>query len=222
MTKVRIAVVDDDAEFLKRLADFFNVQPHLSCTIAGTSVGALLEDLTAYQRVDILLLDIKLAKGESIEHIQKIKKLLPDTKIIMMTGFSNHAYVIKSLQMGADGYFIKGGGIDKLLSVIDRVVTEGTYFSPAAAQALLQHVQQSSATSTNVNWEQEPSNSKDLTNREREVAEGLTRGMSYKEIAAKHFISINTVRYYVKVLYSKMNVSTKFDFIKEYKNYLNK
>lgn len=220
----RIAIVDDDEQLLNSLANFLNAQPGMACAITVTSVGALLEALMPQEPIDILLLDIKLAKGESIDHIQKIKKLLPATKIIMMTGFFNQSYVIRSLQMGADGYFIKGGDVNKLMNVIDRVSTEGTYFSPDAAQALLQHLQQETMWNKNIVAQQQIDHIalRDLTNREREVANGLTNGMSYKEIAAKYFISINTVRYYVKVLYGKMNVSSKFEFIKEYRNYMDK
>ena len=224
----QIALIEDDPKLLKRMAIFLNRQKGLECTITSSSLGEFFECLGDSQEPGLLLLDIELAdKTNTLAHLRKIKNLLPDTKILVITGHNHPEYLLWSLQQGADGFFLKGSGLNRLLQAIEATFAGGAFLDPEAAVHMVSYLRKERPIPHNGFSGHNEAPDADLLQpglmlsaREQQVARGLTAGQSYKEIARAINLSINTVRHYVKVLYKKFDVSNKVQLSNKLKEYV--
>ena len=225
-----IALIEDDQLLLKRLALFLDSQPDYQCSLRANSLGSFFEQLSPDTPPDLLLMDVELSDTiNTINHLKKIKTLIPGSKIIIVTGHNHPSYISQALNNGADGFYLKGSGLRKLLEAIEITFEGGAFLAPEAAIHVLPMLRNNPD-----NPKKEPSPEplpmqekkampsaiNLLTARELEVARGLVKGASYKEIANDTNISINTVRHYVKVLYKKFDVTNKMQLSLKIKTYL--
>lgn len=211
---IKLAIVDDDKVFMQRVSYLVESQADMKCIIEAASLGELFEKFDPESPPDILLLDIQLNKINSLEHLKKIKQFLPDTKTVMMTGYSSGETVLNALKNGADSYVVKGGKVTQLFEAIRDTYRHGSFLGSQAAHIVVNHIRNMSGPTTEVKidgarWERV------LTSRELEVAQELIQGKSYQEIGEQFFISINTVRQHVKALYRKLQVSNKIQLQKK-------
>ncbi len=177
----------------------------------AASMGRFFELLDMDKQPDIVLLDISLAEQNSLDQIGKLKRLLPDTSIIIITGHTEPGFLMKALQNGVQGYFVKSSRPERILDVIRETYKGGAFIEPQMASSLLgffqgEQKEQEGASGAKGRLERLKPR---LNPREMEVAEGLASGMAYKEIAAANNIGLNTVRHYVKSLYRKLGVSSR-------------
>lgn len=214
---IRTGIIDDDP--LVREEIMFLLQTHpdeFEATLEAASMGQFFERLQLDRKPDIILLDISLAGQNSLDQIGKIKRLLPKAKIIIVTGHTEPELLTKALRNGAHGYFVKSGRPERILDVIRETHKGGAFIEPRMAAYLLDSFRQEGEKPGAVRPRM-PEKFKRLEaalhRREVEIAEGLAAGMAYKEIAATHHISLNTVRHYVKSLYKKLGVSSKHELI---------
>ena len=105
---VQIGIIDDDRSLVNRLAEFIDLQEGYACCLQAYSLGEFFEKVSIKEEPDILLLDIDLEGNNSLDHISKIKRILPHTKVIILTGLSNKEYFLKALSNGANSFFLKG------------------------------------------------------------------------------------------------------------------
>lgn len=216
---IQIGIVDDDKVLSDKLASALSQQNDFECTLQASSLGALFESIDPVSQPDILLLDIQLGVISSIDHLEKIKALLPQSKIIIMTGYSDKRYIVDALQRGANSYILKGQAPTKIFEAIRETHNKGSFLGPQAASVVVEHLRnhipgkgQPTFSTTDLPW--------DLTVREAQVAQDLTEGFSYKEISQQRNISINTVRHHIKSLYRKTEVSNKMQLLQKLKSAL--
>lgn len=225
---IQVALIEDDQLLSKRLSFFLNSQETMECRLVANSLGDFFEQLTDDKRLDLLLMDIELSdKTNTLRHLKKIRSLLPQSKILVITGHNHPEYMYRALQNGADGFYLKGSGLAKLLQAIQITREGGSYLAPEAAALMLPLLRGDQNTvdtetpspdsSLKIDTILENSSIKHLSEREKEVARGLIEGASYQEIASSNHISINTVRHYVKVLYKKFEVSNKIQLSQKLK-----
>jgi len=162
------------------------------------------EDALMYFKTDlpdIVLMDIELPKMNGIQCTKEIKKISPNTLIIMVTVYENSETVFDALCAGATGYLTKNASSNKLLSALSEAVEGGAPMSINIAKMVVQSFQRAPDTI--------------LTERETQVLSMLAQGSSYKSVALKLDISLNTIKYHIKNIYDKLQVHTKEDAIKE-------
>ncbi len=210
----RLAIIEDDQQLLKRMAFFLDKQEGMKCSIGSGSLGEFFEKLPDYSTIDLILLDIELSDTiNTIDHIQKLKSLLPQARVVIITGHNHPEYIYSALQNGADSFYLKGSGLDKLLEAIEATLEGGSYLDPEAAAHIRKLIrgeaQAAPPLTAPAGGRKNAPGLNSLPQREKQVAEGLLRGKSYQEIAEDIHLSINTVRHYVKVLYKKFEVSNK-------------
>lgn len=216
---IQIGIVDDDEMLLDKLVNALNLQNDFKCVLQASSLGALFESIDPANQPDILLLDIQLDAVNSLDHLEKIKRVCPNSRIIIMTGYSDKRYVMEALQRGASSYIIKGQAPAKIFEAIRETYHGGSFLGPMAASVVVEHIWshvpgkgQPSFSATDLPWE--------LTTREAQVAQDLSEGFSYKEISRQRNISINTVRHHIKSLYRKIGVSNKMQLLQKLKTVL--
>ncbi|RYE26441.1 MAG: response regulator transcription factor [Sphingobacteriales bacterium] len=153
---------------------------------------------------DVILLDVELPGLSGIDAIPKLKKLLPETYILILTVYEQDMLIFRALGNGASGYLTKNTPHDKIISAIHEVMEGGGPMSAHIARMVIQSFQRNEASP--------------LTRRETEILEQIATGKSRKRIAEELFIDLETVKSHIKNIYHKLNVHSKADAIKTAKD----
>jgi len=147
---------------------------------------------------DVVLMDIDMPGMSGIEGVARLKEAHPKVEALMLTVFDDDERVFQAVCAGASGYLLKKTPPARILEAIREVTEGGAPMSPVIARKVLQLFPGKPA-------ERDADLGK-LTTREMEVLKTLSRGFSYKMVAAELSISIETVRTYVKRIYEKLQV----------------
>lgn len=216
---INIYIVDDDQPLVDSLHLLLDTIEGIKLVGSYHSLGYFFECFDPKNQKgvqEVLLLDIELKSINSINHIQKIKLVAPDLKILMHSGFIKNEYLIQSIREGCNGYLLKGSGSETLINAIRVVAKNGSFLDPKVSQNIMEFlgsnhsVKHSEELSfINSDW--------DLSLRETQVARGLIQGLTYQEIADQNNLSINTIRHYVRSLYKKLEVNNKVMLMKKLK-----
>lgn len=201
---IKLVIVDDDEQYVEGLSILLN-QEDIQIQFSATNLGGLFMNLDRADPPNILLLDIDLGGVNSISHIDKIKALLPRTKIIIITGLDSPTSVQKSLKKGVDGFIQKAADPAHFLLAIREVYNGNAYLDPRSTKQALK----------NLNFESQINPKFGLSKVEEEIVLYLTDGLSYKMIGDRIGISLDSVRYYIKGIYKKMEVNSKVELFKK-------
>jgi len=144
------------------------------------------------------------------EAVQIIKQNFPDVHVIMQTVFDDDDKIFNAIQAGADGYILKKTPPAKILEAIIEVQTGGAPMTPSIAAKTLQLFRSGVKPLPD---KKEAS----LTERQKEILESIISGMSYKMIAEKLSLSVDTIRYHVKNIYETLQVHSRFELMKQRK-----
>jgi len=153
---------------------------------------------------DVILMDIDMPVVNGIEAVKIIRKFDRKVAIIMLTVFDDNQHVLDAICAGASGYLLKKHISDKLAGAIQEVLNGGAPMSPGIARLVIQSIQSSSS---------RPINGYSLTPKEKEILSSLSKGNSYKMIAADFTISIDTVRTHIKRIYEKLQVHSQTEAV---------
>jgi DNA-binding NarL/FixJ family response regulator len=203
----RVSVVEDDGVVRDQLVHQLNRAQDFSCVSQHASAEAALEEIPK-QRPDIVLMDINLPKMSGIECVSRLKPQLPETQFIMLTVYEDADAIFKSLLAGAVGYLLKGRtatGADVIEAVRD-ASRGGSPLNSLIARKIVQHFHR----------QLPPSGERQLSAREHEVLELLSRGLYYKEIADQLGVNIETVRKHCHNIYEKLRVSSRTEAVVKY------
>ncbi|GAB2754180.1 response regulator transcription factor [Nocardioides salsibiostraticola] len=156
---------------------------------------------------DVVLLDVRMPKRSGIEACVAIKEVVPSAKIIMLTVSDEEADLYEAVKNGASGYLLKDSSIDEVAQAV-RVVAEGqSLISPSMAVKLIDEFKQMSRP------EREQGPNLRLTERELDVLRLVAHGHSNKEIAARLFISENTVKNHVRNMLEKLQLHSRMEAV---------
>ncbi|WP_437920480.1 response regulator transcription factor [Sphingobacterium sp. LRF_L2] len=207
--KYRLAIVEDRQHVLDLLARFFSASAYFELQIAATSYEALTEAWKS-QHLDIVLSDIGLPGKSGIEITWYIKRRAPEVQVVMFTVFENKDAVFQALCAGASGYLLKQTPLPQIEERLLEVMKGGSVMSPQVARLVFEHFNPSLGVSRYEKTEQ-------LTPREVEIVTMLQSGASYKEVASRLFVSVDTVKYHIRNIYQKLQVSSRAELILKYK-----
>jgi len=196
---IRVAIVEDNRELREGLSHLIGATPGFA--FAG-SYGSCDQFLGSAGQAtpDVVLMDIELPGISGIEGVKRLKESLPHVEVLMLTVFEDERRIFDSLCAGASGYLLKRTPPAKLLEAIQEAAQGGAPMTPSVARRVLQEFKGRPAART----EQIA-----LSDREQTVLSGLVEGKTYQAIADENFISLDTVRSYVKTVYQKLQVNSK-------------
>ncbi len=203
---IRVLVVDDQELFRRGLTMLLAVEPGLEVVgEAGDGVeGVALAETAA---PDVVLLDVRMPKQSGIESCLAIKEAVPSTKIIILTVSDEEADLYEAVKSGASGYLLKDSSIEEVAQAI-RVVADGqSLISPSMAIKLIDEFKQMSRP------ERDTGPALRLTERELDVLRLVAQGLSNKEIAARLFISENTVKNHVRNMLEKLQLHSRMEAV---------
>jgi DNA-binding NarL/FixJ family response regulator len=153
---------------------------------------------------DVILMDIDLPGENGISYTRRIKEKYPFINILMLTVIEQEDKIMEAIYAGATGYLIKSAIPENILENIRILYRGGSPLTPSIARIIFQNVQ---------NQQPNKKEKVHLNTRETEVLTGLVKGLTYKMIAAKHFISVDTVRSYIRCVYEKLEVHSRSEAI---------
>jgi DNA-binding NarL/FixJ family response regulator len=207
----RVVTVEDDSRYraslevlLRHSADFvleesFAAPAAALERLASASVAS--GDLPAW---DLVLMDLDMPGMSGVECTRRIKAVMPEVPVVVLTVFEDRATILEAICAGADGYLLKRTSGDSLLLQLRAVLAGGSPLSAAVAKTVLNVVRQVNARASAQT--RPAAGAVELTDRERQVLACLVRGMSYKAVGRALDISIDTVRSHIRGVYGKLQV----------------
>jgi len=201
---IRIVIADDHPMYRDGVAHTLSSQPNIEIVGEGDNAQHAVQ-LAQLLMPDIIMLDISMP-GSGIEAAGVIAKTCPVVKIVMLTVSEREDDVMRSLNAGASGYILKGIGGDDLIEIILGVNRGESYVSPGLAARMLSESKQKPHEEASIH-DVFP----ELTAREEQVLENISRGLSNKEIGSELAITEKTVKHYVTNVLQKLQVRNRVE-----------
>jgi DNA-binding NarL/FixJ family response regulator len=203
---ISVAVVEDDEGICKELEQVLNEPADIACVcICRNARGALCKIPSCAP--DVILMDIELADGSGVDCAACLKRLLPQSQIVMYTVSEDDEVILKALKNGASGYILKQSHPDEVIRAVREVMAGGVPLTPSIARKVIQSFRREAIP---------PEKGDPLTVREEEILELLSRGFPTKEIAQHLSISGGTVASHLKHIYGKLHVRSRTEAVIKY------
>jgi DNA-binding NarL/FixJ family response regulator len=195
---VRLLVADDHEVIRKGLATL----------LAGSSIEIVAEAATGKEAVaeaekckpDVILLDIRMPDGDGLSTLEKLRAVVPDSRVVMLSTYDNPTYIARAVALGASDYVLKGSSREDLVTTIE---TAAAGESPSRAGEL-RRIASAMKVRQVIDDDDVP-----LTQRETQVLRHVALGLSNKEIGRSLEISVETVKEHVQNILRKIAVSDR-------------
>jgi DNA-binding NarL/FixJ family response regulator len=202
---ITVALFEDNYLLRDGYFQLINGTPGFVCVGAYDSAADLIFKIK-HSNPAVVLMDIDLPGIDGIEATILIKENFPHIHIVMQTVFEDDDKLFRAIQAGAEGYILKKTPPAKILEAIAEVFGGGAPMTPSIAARTLQLFR------SGLKPFPDRAETK-LNDRQKEILESIVKGLSYRLIAEKYFISIETVRYHVKNIYEILQVHSRFELI---------
>lgn len=199
MKKIRILVVDDESVVREGVVAILSYQKDFEVVgEAHNGIEAL--ELAGKTKPDVILLDMVMPKQGGLETIPKLKELLPDARILVLTSFAESDRVYQTIKAGALGYLLKDSTRVQLIQAIRDVAKGQASIHPSVAIKVIHEIDNPSE----LMYTSEP-----LTPRELDTLRLIAQGQSNQEIAAALFVHERTVAKYVSNILDKLHLANR-------------
>ena len=199
MKKISILLVDDHTVVRQGLRALLSSEEDLE-VVGEADNGRQAVLLTKQHLPDVVVMDIAMPLLNGLEATKQILKLIPSTKVLVLTSYGDDDCIQRLMETGAVGYLVKQTAADDLLKAIREVQRGNAFFSSSIAKRLRDQCREAFATG------HPPQKSAALTSREAEVLQLIAEGFSNKQIAAELGISIKTVEKHRQQVMNKLNI----------------
>ena len=206
--KSKVLLIDDNYEHLVGIRELLNLEGTFDVVGIATNVTVGLNLIKKYQP-DIVLLDMNMPERDGLQGIMEIEKLGLDTKILALSGYDDADLIFRAMKIGAKGYVLKTMASAQLIYAIEEVLNGKIYLPLALSSRFFEYFQQSFREEATKQESDEENLLSYLTQREEEVLELLTQGITYKGVANKLFISETTVKTHVNNIFQKLQVNDR-------------
>jgi DNA-binding NarL/FixJ family response regulator len=198
---ISVLLFDDNDALRESISTLLNISDGVKSVTSFANAQNIASILSEVQ-ADIILMDIDMPEVNGIDALKTIRKTNRDVPVIMLTVFDDNQWVFDAIKAGASGYVLKKDIATKLLTSIDEVLQGGAPMSPTVARMVVASLQSAG-----------PSHHYNLTPREKDILTSLSKGNSFKLIAAGFDISVDTVRTHIKKIYEKLQVHSQTEAV---------
>ncbi len=205
--KARIIIVDDNYEHLSGIKELIEIESDFDVVATATSASVAISLIKKY-RPEIVLMDINMPEKDGLTAIAEIEKLDLGVRTIALTGYDDPDLIFRAMKIGAKGYILKTMASAQLIYAIDEVANGKIYLPAALSSRFFEYFQKSFKEEVQA-VSDEDNLLNYLTQREEEVLDLLTQGITYKGVAQKLFISETTVKTHVNNIFQKLQVNDR-------------
>jgi two-component system, NarL family, response regulator NreC len=204
--KIRILLADDHTVMRAGLRTLLERQPNLE-VVGETENGRETVELSASLKPDVLVMDIGMPILNGIEATKQIVDQCSTTAVVILSMYSDEAYVMRALKAGARAYLLKDSAAADLISAIEAVSQGKSFFSPKVSRILAEdYIRVLKQRGVVDSYEL-------LTNREREILQLLTEGKTNKAVATMLNISLYTVETHRSHILQKLNLHNSAELV---------
>jgi DNA-binding NarL/FixJ family response regulator len=194
-------IADDHTIVRQGLARLLNDQPDLK--VVGQAVnGRQAVDKTLELKPDIVIMDIAMPQMSGIEAAKRIRKKLPNAKVLILSMYSHEHYIHDLFETGVSGYLLKDSSGRDIIQAIHAAMNDETFLSPSISKVLVDTYRSPRKSSPRAE------RYKQLSNREREVFQLIAEGHATRQIADMLCVSISTIKSHRAKIMEKLDVDT--------------
>ncbi len=197
-----IAIVEDNNDFRASLARYLDNTPGHRCIYTCSTAEDALQKIPRLLP-DVVLMDIHLPNLSGVDCTRRLKELCPKVQILILTVYEDNERIFGALKAGASGYLLKRADPADILPAIQEVKQGGAPMSSQIARRVVQSFREVPGTSKLEN----------LSQREEEILQYLSKGYSTKEIADRLSVSTNTIRSHLQHIYDKLHVRSRTEAV---------
>jgi DNA-binding NarL/FixJ family response regulator len=200
---ISVAIIEGNDSVRQTLAQWIDSSPDCRCVCTCTTGKEALVEIPR-RRPNVVLMDIDLPGDSGITCTQLLKERSPELHVIILTVYKDRETIFQALRAGACGYLLKGFTREEILRAIEEVRAGGAPMTREIARRLVEVFQRPPFP---------PAASVNVSRRENEVLELLSKGMSNKQIAARLGISYETVCVHLRRIYKKLHVRSRTEAV---------
>jgi two-component system response regulator DegU len=205
---IKVVLADDHALFREGLRRILSLEKDV-LVVGEASRGDEIAKVVERTKPDVLLLDLKMPKGDVVQTLLEVNERNPSTKVIILTAFSEDENILNAAKGGAKGYVMKGVSSSTLLQAIKTAHGGGLWIDKETPSAeAFEEIAQAQLGEVANNRANEPIDS--LTKRELEILHLVAEGLTNEEIGKKIFISEKTVKTHLTNIFDKLKVNNRF------------
>jgi DNA-binding NarL/FixJ family response regulator len=204
---ISICIIEDIPEIQKGLQSIIDVDDRFTILECFNNAEDAIRELPILIP-NIVIADINLPGKTGIECVHTIKEIVPAIQFIMFTIYEDNDQVFEAIKAGANGYILKNTPPEKIIESLIDLSEGGSPMTAKIARKVIANMQKNEA-ATHID---------ELTQRENEVLQLLSKGFLYKEIADKLSIATSTVKRHLSHIYQKLQVQNKTEAINKMYN----
>ncbi|QIM18087.1 response regulator transcription factor [Leucobacter coleopterorum] len=201
--QIRVLLTDDEPLARAGITQMLQAAPDIS-VVAQAEDGQMALRLISEHRPDVVLLDMQMPRMNGLEALAEIRRTSPDIAVVILTAFQFDEYLLPAIKLGAAGYLLKDCTLEELHGAVRAARDGNTTLAPAVTRRLLE-VMGPQLGNTGEAREQVGA----LTDRERDVLECLTNGLTNAEIARTLHLAVGTVKTHVTAIMTKLAVTNR-------------
>jgi DNA-binding NarL/FixJ family response regulator len=200
MNTIKTAIVEDDPRYQQLLWAILLASEKITPVFTADNCLNIISEVRKHQP-DVVIMDINLPGKSGIDGVLELKHAFPQTRVIMLTVFEDEEKIFAAIKAGAEGYLLKKDSPQKILDSIQDVYEGKSSMNGIIARKVMEYFHKKPAVKNPDEYS--------LTKRELEILELLIEGLSYKDIAEKCFISVQTLNSHIKNIYTKLGVHSR-------------
>jgi DNA-binding NarL/FixJ family response regulator len=197
---ISIGIIEKNNILRSSLAQFFNSQQGMSCTLEAAHTGDFFQKTNCDTRLHVVLHEFDGRSTTAAKDIHFLKKNYPKTEVISFSAEDDTDAVLKAFYAGATGYLTKNTSLQKIGEAVRETYEGRSYLSPTVARRLVEHFSPKKKTA-------------ELTPKENQLVQCLADGLSYKLAADQLGVSVNTILFHIRNLYKKLGVNSKSEVV---------
>ncbi len=201
-----VAIVEDNPEIRLSLTEWINSAPDCRCICACANAETALVEIPK-TRPEVVLMDIGLPGISGIACTARLKNLMPDLLVIVVTVYHDRDLLFQALKAGASGYLLKRSTPDEVIHAIAEVRSGGAPMTSEIARMVVETFRKRPAKEVS---------SVELSDREMEILSFVSKGLADKEIANKLTLSFHTIRAHLRRIYEKLHVCCRAEAVTKY------
>lgn len=205
MSKIRILLIEDNRLLREGIAAMLNGESDLEVVARAEDGDAACQLKILKKPPDVILLDLGLEKENSLSLMAVLQKEVPAARIIAMDIFPEQHDIVEFVKAGGSGFILKNASANDYVKTIRAVAAGSKVLPPALTNSLFTQIIESALKTGNGI----PNNSIQLTNREREIVDLISEGLSNKEIAERLHIATYTAKSHIHNILEKLALNTR-------------